>query len=253
MWCVDGSGRKDRATPSTTCGPADVLLEALQIRYEVYDLLGRPRRVCRQSGQKTWRSSLDSTASVMEQEAALVEALEKDFVYLRDHYFDKSAYIRHGHLDEPVVCLLGPTKITARVWDEVCKKVFPDLEKRPKLLAMQGSALQEAHAVDVGCMRGYLKNAAAVYLTRCRRFCDDFYEDPAALMGSAFPSYRDYYAEGNDGPSRGFIGPHRGKTFDAGLDSAQRWKPPFLQLLTWNNWQEGTQLEPSARNGSCGY
>ena len=65
---------------------------------------------------------------------------------------------------------------------------------------------------------------------------DDFYEDPAAFMGSAFPSYRGFYAEGNDGPRRAFIGPHRGKTLDAGIDSAARWKPPFLQLASWNNW-----------------
>ena len=94
-------------------------------------------------------------------------------------------------------------------------------------------------------MRGYLEKCSrSVRGEVSGDFVDDFYEDPAALMGSAFPSYRDYYAEGNDGPRRGFIGPHR-EALDAGLDSAQRWKPPFLQLLTWNNWQEGTQLEPS--------
>ena len=141
---------------------ADVLLEECCKSDMKFTICWDDRGAFAASGQKTWRSSLDSTASVMEQEAALVEALEKDFVYLRDHYFDKSAYIRHGTFDEPVVCLLGPTKITkARVWDEVCKKVFPDLEKRPKLLAMQGSArCRKRMLLMLAYMRGYLEKCS---------------------------------------------------------------------------------------------
>ena len=103
------------------------------------------------SGQATWRGSTSSTASVIEQEASIVEVLARDFTYLRDHYFDKPAFVRHGVYDEPIICLLGPTKIMkARAWEEAITQVFPDLKLRPKLLAMAGSPVQDAHAVDVG-------------------------------------------------------------------------------------------------------
>ena len=227
---------------------ADVLLEECCKADMRFTICWDDRGAFAASGQATWRGSTSSTASVIEQEASLVEVLAKDFTYLRDHYFDKSAFVRHGVYDEPVICLLGPTKITkARVWEEAITQVFPDLKLRPKLLAMAGSPVQDAHAVDVGLYSWVpRKMQPQCTLRGVGDYVDDFYEDPAAFMGSAFPSYRDFYAEGNDGPRRGFIGPHRGKTLDAGIDSAARWKPPFLQLISWNNWQEGTMLEPSA-------
>ena len=102
---------------------ADVLLEECCKSDMKFTICWDDRGAFAASGQKTWRSSLVLPLRSWSRRQLWVEALEKDFVYLRDHYFDKSAYIRHGTFDEPVVCLLGPTKITkARVWDEVCKR-----------------------------------------------------------------------------------------------------------------------------------
>ena len=184
-----------------------------QIRYEVYHLLGRPRRLRRQWPEDL-AEFLDSTASVMEQGGSFGRSTGEGLCLfagslLRQVGVYPARYLRRAR----GLSTRTDEDHEGEVWDEVCKKVFPDLEKRPKLLAMQGSALQEAHAVDVGlyawlprkCSRSVPYEVSGISWTT-------FMKIRRRSWGSAFPSYRDYYAEGNDGPRRGFIGPHRGKT-----------------------------------------
>lgn len=65
----------------------------------------------------------------------------------------------------------------------------------------------------------------------------------------AFPGYHDYYAEASQGPSYGFIPREAGRTMQASLDLALARPAPFIQLATWNDYGEGTAIEPSRRDG----
>ena len=65
----------------------------------------------------------------------------------------------------------------------------------------------------------------------------------------AFPGYHDYYAEAGQGPSYGFIPREAGRTMQASLDLALARPAPFIQLATWNDYGEGTAIEPSRRDG----
>ena len=65
----------------------------------------------------------------------------------------------------------------------------------------------------------------------------------------AFPGYHDYYAEAGQGPSYGFIPREAGRTLRTSLDLALARPGPFIQLATWNDYGEGTTIEPSLRDG----
>lgn len=64
-----------------------------------------------------------------------------------------------------------------------------------------------------------------------------------------FPGYHDCYAETGQGPSYGFIPRDDGKTLEASWDFAVAARPAFIQLATWNDYGEGTTLEPSVKEG----
>jgi len=61
---------------------------------------------------------------------------------------------------------------------------------------------------------------------------------PAFATGSAYRGYRDCY------PKKSLSPPHYGKLLPT-LRVAARHRPAFVQLLTWNDFSEGTMLEPA--------
>lgn len=64
-----------------------------------------------------------------------------------------------------------------------------------------------------------------------------------------FPGYHDCYAETGQGPSYGFIPREDGKTLEASWNLAVSAHPAFIQIATWNDYGEGTSVEPSAKGG----
>ena len=75
-------------------------------------------------------------------------------------------------------------------------------------------------------------------------------KDLRPFVAVAFPGYHDYYAQAGVGKSYGFIDSREGKTFAESLDQAMKSGAPFVQVATWNDYGEGTQVEPTIEHGS---
>jgi hypothetical protein len=67
---------------------------------------------------------------------------------------------------------------------------------------------------------------------------------PAAIP-VAFPRFHDIYAEAKVNPGHGVIDDNAGKTFRDTLTRALKSGWPVVQIATWNDWGEGTIIEPS--------
>lgn len=65
----------------------------------------------------------------------------------------------------------------------------------------------------------------------------------------AFPRFVDIYAEAKLHDSYGRIEDNNGATFKATLEQAVTSKSRIIQLATWNDWGEGTNIEPSREFG----
>ena len=65
----------------------------------------------------------------------------------------------------------------------------------------------------------------------------------------AFPRFVDIYAEAKVGPSYGRFNDDQGKSFRRMLERAFQSKAANVQIATWNDWGEGTQIEPSHEFG----
>jgi Glycosyl hydrolase family 99 len=81
---------------------------------------------------------------------------------------------------------------------------------------------------------------------------DAFYKEvkgwPAG-MAVAFPRFHDIYEQAKVHKSWGTIDDNGGKTFVATLEAALKSGLPFVQISTWNDWGEGTVIEPSVEFG----
>lgn len=69
------------------------------------------------------------------------------------------------------------------------------------------------------------------------------------LVPVAFPRFHDCYAEGKAQPTLGRIPDNNGKTWDSTLSRALQSNVELIQLATWNDWGEGTGIEPTVEFG----
>jgi hypothetical protein len=70
-----------------------------------------------------------------------------------------------------------------------------------------------------------------------------------ASVAVAYPRFEDIYKAAGVGPGYGEIKDKDGQTFRGTLDLAVNSRSPFIQVSTWNDWGEGTQIEPSVEFG----
>ena len=65
----------------------------------------------------------------------------------------------------------------------------------------------------------------------------------------AFPRFVDIYAQAKVGASYGRVADDCGATFKTSMTEALKAKTPLVQIATWNDWGEGTMIEPSREFG----
>jgi len=65
----------------------------------------------------------------------------------------------------------------------------------------------------------------------------------------AFPRFVDIYAEAKVHASYGRVVDNRGATFKMSMTQALQAETPLVQIATWNDWGEGTMIEPSQEFG----
>ena len=81
---------------------------------------------------------------------------------------------------------------------------------------------------------------------------DEFYSRAQGWpfsIAAAYPRFDDIYSQAGVGKSYGHIDDDNGQTYEATLTKALQSRSPVVQLVTWNDWGEGTQIEPSAEFG----
>lgn len=80
-----------------------------------------------------------------------------------------------------------------------------------------------------------------------------FYEDAKRwpnFIPVAYPRFIDIYAQAKLHDGYGTVPDQKGKTFRDTFRRALESDAPIIQLATWNDWGEGTQLEPSVEFGT---
>ncbi|MCP2028584.1 hypothetical protein L1276_003754 [Flavobacterium sp. HSC-32F16] len=170
---------------------------------------------------------------------SVTSAAKTDLAYMEKNYFNSANYIKVD--GKPLLLNFGPIVLqTPAEWTNV----FNTLTTKPAFLTLWDQSV-EAGANALG-------EYAWVY--KDNSFLTNYYTNTkpklSVAMGSAYPGFKDFYAEGGGGAAIGWTIEHNnGATLDATLELAKNANLNYLQLITWNDFGEGTMFEPTVEFG----
>ncbi|WP_210420138.1 glycoside hydrolase family 71/99-like protein [Aquisphaera giovannonii] len=163
-----------------------------------------------------------------------VKHARETLAWLRDHWFRSPAYLRWD--GRPVLLSFGEDGLSDREWEEA----LPQEIGAPVYL----SEHRRRPRAEGGFDWPVPKEGLAAF--------DRFREASAGWpvrMPAAYVRFKDIYAEAKVRESYGELPDRGGGMLETTLGEALAMKPPFVQVATWNDWGEGTQIEPSAEFG----
>lgn len=166
--------------------------------------------------------------------------------WLDGHWFQSDTYLKLE--GRPVVLDFGPQFFTLPGhWDSL----FEGLSPLPLFITLDGHMESAADGLYPWppmhqSSGGTLSLVSAVsYLSR-------FYRenrDKPEIIATAFPGFHDIYKEAGAGNSYGFLDSLDGETFRLTLRAAVLSGAPVIQIATWNDYGEGTVIEPTVETG----
>lgn len=80
-------------------------------------------------------------------------------------------------------------------------------------------------------------------------YLDRISKQPGLKIAGAFPGFHDIYQQAGTQPSHGYLDPKDGETFRYTLSRALASGSPIVQVATWNDFGEGTCIEPTREHG----
>lgn len=154
--------------------------------------------------------------------------------WLSKYWFKSPSYLL---LDgKPVLLSFGQTGLTNDEWSQCLKQAAV-----PVMYFSQ----QQRRAAAVGAFDWPTPSEP---LKAFERFHKEARDWPQSIP-VAFPRFVDIYAEAKVSPSYGRLDDDKGQSFRRMLDRAFQSKAAYVQIATWNDWGEGTQIEPSHEFG----
>ena len=170
----------------------------------------------------------------------------EDMQFVQDNWFGDDAYVKYN--DQPLLFVFGPQYFrTSTDWDTL----FEGLESTPALVTLDqylSFAALTGYPWPPMTMAGGITMAPAVLDS----YLELFYRNAQRrdyIVGSAFPAFHDIYEEAGVRSSYGFIDPQGGETLRHTLDLALANNAQLIQLVTWNDYGEGTIIEPTEEFG----
>lgn len=183
-----------------------------------------------------------------DRQAAVAHGVEV-MQWLQTNYFSDPAYLKID--GRPVLLCFGPQFFTASEWTTL----FAGLNPKPHFFPLQYHVLPES--VRTGEF-GWPEPAYGTSGVIPR--LDAFYSRAASsgwntFIPAAFPRFHDIYQEAGVGPSYGYIdaqgnyGTYGTSTYSYTLERALQSQAEILQIVTWNDYGEGTIIEPTQEDG----
>lgn len=164
-----------------------------------------------------------------------IQAAQKDFNYVKTNYFSSDRYIQIE--DKPLLMTFGPRYFTKpEQWTEILSV----LNNKPSFFPLWDHTYRTGDSNSAGEYSWVDFNSTFSQL-------DHFYKatNHGLSFGSAYPGFHDYYKEGGWGDSYGFVDLKDGNALKQTLQKARASGVQYLQLVTWNDYGEGTMIEPT--------
>jgi Glycosyl hydrolase family 99 len=162
-------------------------------------------------------------------------AAKQDMDYLQSVYFKTNSYIKMNQ--QPLLLCFGPQVLqTPGYWQQA----FSDLNPKPLFLSLwyQGDVTGSSGSGEYP----WVSLDELVGL-------NNFYQNRALslpnALACAYPGFKDFYLEGGWGNNLFTIDHNGTSTLQSTLDLAKNSNLSTVQLITWNDYGEGTMIEPT--------
>jgi len=167
-----------------------------------------------------------------------IAAAKNDMTYMQNNYFNRPNYIKMD--GRPLLLDFGPQ--TFKSPDE-WNQIFSVLNPRPTFFTLWYQMAEAA-----GNSHGEYAWIYSDFLTGLNHFYQ-FHTAPQKI-GVAYPGFNTFYDQGG-WPGPGWSLPHNGlDTFRQTLNLALQSGVGRIQLATWNDYGEGTMVDPTREFGN---
>ena len=171
---------------------------------------------------------------------------QKEMLYLQENLFSDDAYLRSS--ERPVLFVFGPQYFkSASDWE----KLFSVLNATPVLIT-EDNPLPPVTTSSYPWPPMWASQNGVLNEQALNDYLNSFYKKTANWdfwVASAFPGFKDIYKEAGVSEGYGFLDARDGETFKSTIQLALKNNPDAIQLVTWNDYGEGTNIEPTIEYG----
>ena len=167
-------------------------------------------------------------------ESSMVQHAAEEINWLSRYWFNSGSYVRIQN--RPVLLSFGHDGLTPQQWSQCLKK----LEKPV--------AYYSQDTMRPGGVGGFNWPSPHQGLAQYERFLNMAPHWPS-FIPAAFPRFDDVYKQAGVGDGFPKIPDRSGEILRDTLRRCKDPKAPIIQIATWNDWGEGTQVEPSIEHG----
>ncbi len=176
---------------------------------------------------------------------------QQTMLYVQTNYFADPAYLRWSN--GPVLLNFGPQYFkTGAQWDKIFSVLEPT--NRPVFFTEDNYLWPGAGAFNWPPMWLSVSPGAhgVLSMTALNGYLSSFEQNAAAwplFISSAFPRFHDIYQPAGVRDYWGYLGDRKGETLRLTLNRAITNRSSIVQIVTWNDFSEGTVVEPTSEYG----
>ncbi|MFP6872384.1 MAG: glycoside hydrolase family 71/99-like protein [Verrucomicrobiales bacterium] len=169
---------------------------------------------------------------------------KKTLQWLQENWFTDDAYLRVGQ--RPLMLVFGPMHFIREQWHGIAAGLHP-----PPLLYSLPHLSQKANADGIF---GWppVHGGKKIVPEAWRKYLRELYargRKGERVIAPVFPGFHDIYSQAGVHESYGFLDDGGGATFAETLDLAWQSESRLIQVATWNDYGEGTIIEPTTSFG----
>jgi hypothetical protein len=172
---------------------------------------------------------------------------QQTMLYLQNNWFRDESYLKSsGH---PVLFVFGHPPYFSSSSDWV--SLFSVLDTAPMLIT-EDDPLEPIASSSYPWPPMFMSLGGALTQDALNGYLTSFYKKAESwdyVVASAFPGFHDIYKEAGVGNGYGYLDSQNGETFNFTLQTALQSDPDIIQLVTWNDYGEGTNIEPTVEFG----
>jgi acetyl esterase/lipase len=164
-----------------------------------------------------------------------VKQAQKDLKWAEEHFFADSSYERQN--GRPLLLVFGPQHVPWKF----------DLVSKPLVFGLPH--LVKQNGLDGAFAWPPVTGGKSLSPEHWKKELGLVYASKQPFIASAFPGFKDIYKTAGVHESYGSIAARGGLTLTESLEQALQSKAPVIQIATWNDYGEGTMIEPTRSNG----